>query len=244
MDRNKRSTSNKTKQLANQSIAKLITILIFLGIILFSLKSCFSDNDKKGKYYKEDLPNNFSYQIKDFDNTPGQYIHNLDVVLNQKISLGQIATLSEELDNHKSNNHRLIIHFNIEGMNENADWATSILDENFEIDILGSTMEEDKKMLELSKMTKGKIIGIWKEEPLISSIFVLSEINGKQYIIQYLKNGESIKNEVISKKDKNNIVIRNVENISNGEYYIVNSNGNLEFLNKENEIFTTGYKLN
>ncbi len=98
-------------------------------------------------------------------------------------------------------------------------------------------------MLDLSIKTRGKIIGIWKEEPLVSSVFVLSNKNGKKYISQYLKTGGAIENEVLDNKTETGIILRNKEDIFAGEYYIINNNGDLDFVNKSGEVFANGKKI-
>lgn len=167
----------------------------------------------------------------------------LEVEINQKLTEGQLATLAEELYNTKDKQRRFYIFYNLKD-NENTlmAWATSHFDPELEIVINGSTSTEDNKMLNEAQKVQGNIIGIFNEKDYTFSLYTIYEHNGKTFIKTSFKDGESMDNEVEKVSSKNGIRYNYKEDVSQGEYFILN-NDVLEFYNSENKMFTIASKL-
>ena len=81
---------------------KKLTYLLFAFILLISC----GENAKIGKYTKEPLPENFSYEIINDESNSALEKNQLEIELSQKLTEGQIATLAEELFNSKDKQRR------------------------------------------------------------------------------------------------------------------------------------------
>lgn len=238
-----KTVSKPTNQKPNKTV--IFILLIFTVLIFFLVKLIFggSSNATIGNYTKEDLPENFEYRIIKDESNPNIEKNQLQVEINQKLTEGQLATLAEELYNTKEKQRRFYIFYNLKD-NENSivAWATSHFDPELEIAINGSTYTEDNKMLLEAKKVKGNIIGIFNEQNYIFSLYTIYENNGKTFIRTTFKDGESIDNEVEKVSSINGIRYNYKEDVSQGEYFILN-NDVLEFYNAENKMFTSGTKI-
>jgi len=194
-------------------------------------------------FNKEELPENFEYRIIKDESNPNIEKNQLQVEINQKLTEGQLATLAEELYNSKDKQRRFYIFYNLKG-NENTlmAWATSHFDPELEIAINGSTNAEDNKLQPEAQKVKDNIIGIFNEEDYTFSLYTIYENNGKTFIRTTLKGGESMDNEVEKINSKNGVRYNYKEDISQGEYFILN-NDILEFYNSENKKFTSANKI-
>jgi len=238
-----KTVSKPTNSKPNKTV--IFVLLIFTALIFFLVKLIFGGSSSAtiGNYTKEDLPENFEYRIIKDESNPNIEKNQLQVEINQKLTEGQLATLAEELYNTKDKQRRFYIFYNLKD-NENTfmAWATSHFDPELEITINGSTNTEDNQILTKAKKVPGNIIGIFNETDRIYSIYTIYENNGKTFIRMTFKDGESMDNEVEKISTKNGVRYNYKEDISQGEYFILN-NDVLEFYNKENKMFTTGSKL-
>ncbi|MEG0927928.1 hypothetical protein [Chryseobacterium sp.] len=239
------STVSKPTNPKPNKTAVLITLILFTALIIFLVKIIFgsSSNSVTGKYTKEDLPRSFEYKIIKDESNPSIEKNQLEVEINQKLTEGQIATLAEELYNTKDKQKRFYIFYNLKG-NENSivAWATSHFDPELEISISGSTNTEDNKMLLEAKKVEGNIIGIFNEQDYTFSLYTIYENNGKTFVKTTFKDCQSMIEEMLKSDTKNGIKLINVNSGSQGEYFILNNNI-LEFYNKENKMFTSGFKI-
>lgn len=240
---NNPKASKPTNTKPNKAV--IFVLLIFIALIFFFVKLIFggSSNATIGHYTKEDLPENFEYRIIKDESSLSIEKNQLQVEINQKLTEGQLATLAEELYNTKDKQRRFYIFYNLKD-NENTfmAWATSHFDPELEIAINGSTNTEDNQMLTEAKKVPGNIIGIFNETDRIYSIYTIYENNGKTFIRMTFKDGESMDNEVEKISTKNGMRYNYKEDVSRGEYFILN-NDILEFYNSENKMFTSGIKL-
>lgn len=97
-------------------------------------------------------------------------------------------------------------------------------------------------MLLEAKKVKGNIIGIFNEQDYTFSLYTVYENNGKTFVKTTFKGGQSMIEEMIKSNTTNGIKLISKDGGSQGEYYILN-NAILEFYNKENKMFTSGFKL-
>jgi hypothetical protein len=218
-------------------------ILTVLGIVLL-LTSC--DNGKIGKYKKEPLPSNFSYNILEDKSNLKLEKNQLTIEISQKLTEGQIATLAEELFNSKEKQRRFYIFYQLSrDTNASGAWATSHFDPELEIQIIGSSTQQDETVNKVaSEQIDGDIIGKWKEEQYTSSINIIYKKDNKTFIKTIYKDGQNSEVELTEKKVEKGIRYNYKKGGYNGEYYILNTNGDLEFYNNENKNFTTATKTN
>ncbi len=239
---NNSAAANLQTQKPNK-LAVFIVLLIFISLIIFIFKIIFGGSEIIGKYKKEDLPDNFEYRIIKDESDANIEKNQLEIEINQKLTEGQIATLAEELFNSKEKQRRFYMFYKLKGVeNSPVAWAISHFDPELEIEISGSTNLEDTKMFTEAKKVKGDIIGIFDEKEYTFSLYTLYEIDDKIFIKTTFKDGESMDNEVIKINNKNGMRYNYKEDVSQGEYFIL-ENDILEFYNKENKMFTSAEKL-
>lgn len=225
--------------------AVFFILLIFAALTIFLIKLIFggSSNATIGRYTQEELPENFEYTIVKDESNPNIGKNQLEVEINQKLTEGQLATIAEELYNMKDKQKRFYIFYNLKDIESSITaWATSHFDPELEISINGSTNSQDNKMLLEAKKVSGKIIGIFDEQQKTSFLYTVYEANGKTFIKTSFKDGGSMDNEVTKIDVENGIRYNYKEDVSQGEYFILN-NDVLRFYNDKNEKFTEAIKL-
>lgn len=218
------------------------TLTVFTAILL--LVSC--DNGTIGKYEKELLPGNFSYNIIEDKSNVALEKNQLTLEINQKLTEGQIATLAEKLFNSKEKQRRFYIFYQLAGTkNGSGAWATSHFDPELDIQILGSTSQQDENANKVSnKQIDGEVIGKWREDQYTSANYIIYKKDNKIFIKTIYKNGQTSDEKLTEKKIKNGVRYDYVEDGYNGEYFVLKQNGGLEFYNNENKNFTTATKIN
>lgn len=235
LEKNKPKKNNESEQNKKLKPWKII-VLLFLGFVIY--KACSSSSSTIGKYTKTELPENFTYNITKDDSEQNVDKNQLYVEISEKINEGQIATLASELYDSKPAKERTYIFYNIKGHNDKMSWAISHFNPELEITINGSSPEEDEKMLNVAKETKGKILGIFSEQGYTGCYFVVVENSKDFFVNQIYKNGEVAEQKMIRTETKNGVKFSPNNGEKQNEYYILRENS-LEFYNGKNENFTT-----
>lgn len=203
------------------------------------LASC--DSGTIGKYKKEALPDNFSYNIIEDKSNEALEKNQLTIEINQKITEGQIATLAEKLFDSKPKQRRFYIFIQLQ--NASGAWAISHFDPELDIQILGSTSQQDDNAnAKADEKIDGEVVGKWREEKYTSSNYVIFKKDSKIFIRTIFKNGQTSDEELKEKKVNTGTRYDYKEGGYNGEYFILNNDGGLEFYNSENKNFTTATK--
>lgn len=218
---------------------KLFNALLSTMIVFTSCQS-----SKVGKYTKEELPEGFKYSIVNdqSDSTIGK--NQLTVSIPLKVNEGQLATIAEDIYKSKPEQKRFYISYLLPGMDgKNGAWATSNFDPELEIEILGSTERTDVNIDNLISSIKGDIIGKWSEKEKTNLNFVFYKKGDKPYAKVFSGSGEISDDELKTKKLSSGIKYEVKESNTTGEYYVINSDGNLDLYNSENVKFATGLKL-
>lgn len=213
------------------AITSLIAVIIIAN---------WGDSSKIGKYTKEELPKDFSYNIVEDESNVALQKNQLEIELNQKLTEGQIATLAEQLFNSKEKQRRFYIFYILKGVeNSVAAWATSHFDPELEIGITGSTKEEDVNKDKLSEKIDGKVVGKWDENKYTFSNLIIYKKDNKTFIKTVYKNGQTSDEELKESKTEKGIRYDYKDGGYNGEYFILNNENGLELYNSENKNFTT-----
>jgi len=200
---------------------KLIYILT-----TFLLFSC-GDSSTIGKYKKQPLPADFTFKIIEDKSNDALEKNQLVVEISKKITIGQIATLADKFYSSKPKQRRFYIAYLLPGMKKNAGaWAVSNFDTELEIDIIGSTENQDVKTSETSDIN-GTILGKWRSEKSLSGAALILYKNSENKLVMRItfKDGGKLESEI--KKSEQNGKTRYSDDNKHGEYYILESNGNL-----------------
>jgi hypothetical protein len=213
------------------AIASLIAIIIIAS---------WGDNSKIGKYTKEELPKDFLYNVLKDESNEVLEKNQLEVEISEKLTEGQIATLSEKLYDSKNEQRRFYIFYKLKGAeNIAAAWATSHFDPELEIVIIGSTTAEDVNKDKLSEKIDGEVIGKWDENKYTFSNLIIYKKDNKAFIKTVFKNGQTSDEELEESKTEKGIRYDYKGGGYNGEYFILNKENGLELYNSENKNFTT-----
>lgn len=223
----------------------LITLL--LG---FSLSSCEEKEPKiettssgLNTYKKESLPPDFVYTIVKDNSNEALGKNEVEVEINKKLTIDQIATLADRIYESKPLQRRFYIFYFLEKYKKGDHaWAISHFDPNLEIEILGSSMLQDSTSGKIVANFKGDIVGKWYERDYTNSTYILYKLNSKKFMKTVFKDGEEMDEELIEKKVPTGLRLDPKEK-TNGEYYILSNKDILEFYDEENKKFTSASKL-
>jgi len=192
------------------------TLFLFAALIFFSC-----DNTHIGVYKKEPLPADFTYTILEDTSDSILEKNQLTIELSKKITVGQIATIADELYNSKQKRRRFYIFHTVKGMNStNGVWAISHFDPELEIQILGSTEEQDSKTA-ITSAVDGEILGHWRNENSLmgASMILFKDKSDKLNMRITFKDG-SIMSDVVTEKKQGSIKVLTDGN-AHGEYYVI-----------------------
>lgn len=154
----------------------------------------------------------------------------IDIRLDKKVKkdfLQKLALKLREAEPRKC--ERLFITYYLPGMTPGSGaWATSHFNPNLEVKIMGTTLEEEKALLNKHKNASGKIIGEWLDEsPYIGARYTLIKKNSKIFMIRKFKDGSGSEKEMIQKNQSGRLRFEEKEGNDFGEYYVIERNGNL-----------------
>lgn len=183
------------------------------------------DTQPEGKFSFQ----NVNYTIIDKSNM-GNIKSSIDIRLEKKVTkefLHKLALNLRKLEPRKYD--RLFISYYLSGMKLGSGaWATTHFNPNLAVIILGTTIEEEKKLKSTSEKNFGEIIGKWLDDsPYVGAKYTLLKRNGKIFIICKYKDGSGFEKEMIQKKQSGKL--RFEEKGSNGseDYYLIERNENL-----------------
>lgn len=151
----------------------------------------------------------------------------LRVILKEKMNEKELKKFSRKLKYKYLYGYRSIYIFYDLNKSDDIAWAHCHFRPNMEFKILGSTIEDDLKLNEVSnnQSIDGNIIGKWKSnKSLMGAIITLVKRGDKIHHIINFKDGGKIDEKVSIKTVKGK-----KQYITNafGEYYIIEKNGNL-----------------
>lgn len=188
-----------------------------------------------------EIPTDLTYNILEETSNKALSKCNLDLQLSRKINKNELTALANKLRSTRDQYNHLWIFYTLEGMKVGSGaWATTHFTPDLKVEILGATAEEEKELNKLSKnVDGGTTIGQWFEQQATSATYVYYEKNNKFYMKTIFKDKSSMESEIKKTKVKNGLRLNDIGN-THGEYFLIASNGNLEFYNKEGKRFATG----
>ena len=121
-----------------------------------------------------------------------------------------------------------------------CDSGTNNLDSELDSQNNDSTLQEEESInTNKEAVIDGEVIGEWHEEKYTSSNYVIYKKDNKIFIKTIYKNGQTSDDELKELKVKDGIRYEYSEGGYNGEYFVLNSKGELEFYSSDNKNFTT-----
>ena len=163
------------------------------------------------------------------------------VRLNNRVSKEALITIAQEIKAKDHNRYeRVFILYYLPGMEVGAGaWASSHFNPNLKIEIMGAT-DEDVSMFKKSSSTDSnrKIIGTWLEEHAPTRKLVLYRAKGKVFLETVYKSGNAGSQEMGEKKTSVGFRFFKNKGSSQGDYFLLNKNGDLEIWDSEGLIST------
>ena len=211
----------------------------YLFYILFALPLLFSCGNSSS------LPEDIEYSIVEEDRDDALGNSKIRVRLNKKTTKSVLQDIASEIKSERKGLDRIWIFYYLQGESiDGMAWATSHFNPTMEVNILGTTEDEDKKAIEEAKFSiaflssssdkkaieeakfSGEIIGTWKSESLMGAIVTLFLNEQGQKIMKIMFKSETPMEKVITESNVNGEV-RLLDGNEHGEYYIIEANGNL-----------------
>ena len=163
----------------------------------------------------------------------------LVVRLDQNVSEDVLRSIATKIKNSDPKQYqRTYIAFYLPGMKiDTGAWATAEFDPNLRVNIIGVTPDQEKALGRLPDDPSREVIGSWWDErPLIRNKMTFFRKNGKVYMENEMADGSGTRVVEIDER----LTGRRFFNIpDNGDYWLVNSSGDLEWWDEDGLIFTS-----
>ena len=190
------------------------------------------------------IPADVSYSIINSDIFL-DYKRSLDVRLNKKVSEETLRAIALKLKAQDSRNYeRTFICYYLPDMEVGAGaWATTHFNPNLDVRIQGLTAEQEEILRQQPDASSREVIGSWLDDsPFIASRVTIFRQNGKLFIENTYKDGSSGKKEIVEKLSGKDRTFREKERNSFGEFYLIDSQGNLQLWDREG-LMSTAKKI-
>jgi len=203
---------------ANMNKQKLkIMNRIFYILTVLLLTSCGGGSN---------IPDDVKWKITKEEPNEALSKNNIEVKLNKKIDEKILKEIALEIREDRKKYNKLWIFYHIPDMTSGMAWATTHFTPDLEVEIIGSTENEDH---ETSKTTDidSEILGKWRSERSLmgAALILYKNSEGKLTMRITFKNGSTMDSEIVESTQKGKTKYQ--DDNEQGEYYILESNGNL-----------------
>ena len=184
------------------------------------------------------IPGDVSYSIIDSTAIAG-IKRSLDVRLNKRVAEDTLHAIALKLKSQDSRDYdRTFIVYYLPDMTVGAGaWATTHFTPELEVQILGLSTEEKKKLSAVP--ANREIVGQWLDEtPYASSRITIFHEGGKLYAEQTFADGSSRKKELVEKRSPLGRRFDQVDAATAGDHWILDSRGNLQLHDNDGLIRT------
>ncbi|MGB7060741.1 MAG: hypothetical protein WBF13_00125 [Candidatus Zixiibacteriota bacterium] len=218
---------------------QLLKLICFSTLLTLALVAC-NNGSREQRQSKEAIPKDVTYSIIDTKVVPGVK-RSLDVRLNRKVTEDVLRSIALQLKSQDPKEYeRIFITYYLPDMKLGAGaWATTHFNPDLDIRILGLTAEQEKNLLNEATDSSREVIGTWLDEsPVIGSKITIYRQNGKLYMEQIFGDGSSSKEEMTKKASSRGQRFEEKTSSSSGDYYLVNTRGDLEMRDREGLVAT------
>jgi len=191
------------------------------------------------------IPDDVTYTIIDKNIVPG-IKRSLDIRLNRKVSEDVLKAIGMKLKNSDPKTYdRTLIGYYLPDMKINAGyWATTHFNPNLEVRILGLTAEQEKALKQQPADPSRQIIGSWLDQrPFGGSRITIFRKDDKLFMENKYKDGSAGTAKLVETRSQNGRRFDYKPDRGNGEYYLINSKGELQQLDQDGP-FMTAKKVN
>lgn len=229
IERRKEKSSNTHGYIA---LAVSLGTLIFIGIIA-SLS------------YTVTIPGDVTYTIIDKNIVPG-IKRSLTIRLNRKVSEGVLKSIAMKLKNSDPKTYeRTFIGYYLPDMKVNAGcWATTHFNPKLEVRILGLTAKQEEALRQQTADPSREIIGVWLDErPFGGGRITIFRKDGGLFMENTFKDGSAGTVQLVETRSQSGRRFDYKPDRQNGEYYLINTKGELQELDQDGP-FMTAKKVN
>ena len=191
------------------------------------------------------IPDDVTYTIIDENIAPG-IKRSLDIRLNRKVSEGVLQYIAMKLKNSDPTTYdRTFIGYYLPDMKVNAGyWATTHFNPNLEVRILGLTAEQEEVLKQQPADPSREVIGSWLDgRPFGGGRITILRKDGKLFLENKYKDGSVGTAEIVETRSRNGRRFDYKPDRGHGEYYLINSRGELQQLDQDGP-FMTAKKVN
>lgn len=154
----------------------------------------------------------------------------IEVRLKEKVAKATLKKLALKLkkDSSQAYDHLFITYY-LPGMTSGAGaWATTHFNPELEVQILGTTIEEEEKLRKQTEPSSSVMFGEWLDEsPFMGAKYTLFKKNSKTVMLIKFKDGSVSEKEMIQKKQGPLLRFEEKGGNSYGEYYLIKKDDNL-----------------
>lgn len=183
-------------------------------------------------------PINVDYKIIS-DESKRNIKRTVEIELGERTDKETLKAIAQRVKSFESGSYeRTFIAYRVKGDNGSSYWATTHYNPNLEVNILGTTKEEyDAIKKSQTAIPTEKIIGSWLAHWGVDYKMVAYINNGTTYIKSIYSDGE---NEKVyqSTPSERGLILQDEGGKERGEYFLINSNGDLEFWSQNGNFYT------
>lgn len=190
------------------------------------------------------IPEDVNFSILKTETIPN-IKRSLDVRLNKRVSEDVLRAIALKIKNQDSRAYeKTFITYYLPGMIvDSGAWATTHFNPILEVRILGLSVAEEAKLTAVPNQDDRQIIGIWIDDRIgMGERITIYSKNGLLYYEQAFKDGSNLVKEVIEKKSPLGRRFEKKEGSSAGDYRIIDSDGNLQFGDRDG-VYATAKKI-
>ncbi|WP_231562256.1 hypothetical protein [Alistipes sp. ZOR0009] len=206
---------------------------IFYLLIAISLFACNQPNKSKSENVEQtSIPSDVKYEIISEEPNEALSKDNVSIRINKTVDESALTEIAYELKSSRSQYDKLWIFYYLPEMDANSyAWATTHFKPELQVEINNPPISKDSISNQASN-TNGEVIGKWRCDKSLmgASLILYKNIKGTLLMKTTFTDG-SASEEKIKEKKKSGITKYEYNN-AHGEYYILESNGNLGLYGK------------
>ncbi|MDD2829639.1 MAG: hypothetical protein PHW18_08715 [Sulfuricurvum sp.] len=225
----------KPSLVKQQTRTKVFLTYIIPAFVIFIAIGIMAPKNTPANIDNQNIPDSIDYKIIE-DESKRDIKRTVEVLLPERVDESTLKVLAEKI--YKDGFERTFIGYRIKGEEHGAYWATSNYDPDLEISFLGSEKAAHNDLKKTELQVDGELIGKW----LVNWGYEYKATiykKGNQVMMKTLFSDGSGGDVKLSSNEINGQIRYYDEGgKERGEYYIIASNGDLQFWSKNGNYYT------
>ena len=217
---------------------------IFYILIAISFFACNQTNQSKNENLEQtSIPSDVKYEVISEEPNEALSKDNISIRINKVVDESALTEIAYNLKSTRSQYDKLWIFYYLPEMDANSfAWATTHFKPELQVEINNPPISKDSISSQALKVD-GEVIGKWRcDKSLMGASLILYKNTKGTLLMKTTFTDGSASDEKIKEKKKSGVTKYEYNN-THGEYYILESNGNLG-LYGENGKFDEAVKIN